>query len=66
MATNEKTMEAVHEKVEHVDDVDYVEKRHVDGTIDMVDKRAIGGDVEDLPEGYFRSPQFIGTVVVCV
>ncbi|KAK0386037.1 hypothetical protein NLU13_5874 [Sarocladium strictum] len=35
---------------------------HADGTIDLMDVKAIGGDVDAMPEGYFRSPQFIGTV----
>ena len=64
MAANEKTMGSQMEKLEHVKDVDFVEKVHGDGTVDKVDKRAIGGDLDELPPGYFRSPQFIGTVVV--
>ncbi|KAK8071442.1 hypothetical protein PG997_011645 [Apiospora hydei] len=40
-----------------------VEKTHIDGTVDYVSADVIGGDVENLPAGYFRSPQFIGTVV---
>lgn len=47
------------ERVERV-----VEKRHIDGTVDLVSAKVIGGEVENLPAGYFRSPQFIGTVVV--
>lgn len=39
---------------------------HADGTIDYIDAQAIGGDLETMPRGYFRSPQFIGTVVVCI
>ncbi|KAF7561242.1 hypothetical protein G7046_g2904 [Stylonectria norvegica] len=35
---------------------------HADGTIDYVDARAVGGDFEEMPKGYFYSPQFIGTV----
>lgn len=38
---------------------------HADGTVDYVDAQAIGGELEAMPQGYFRSPQFIGTVVVC-
>lgn len=37
---------------------------HTDGTIDYIDAKAIGGDVEEMPRGYFWSPQFIGTVTV--
>ena len=61
MAVSEKTVEA---KTEHVDNVDVVERTHIDGTVDFIDTRAIGGDLDELPPGYFRSPQFIGTVVV--
>ena len=39
---------------------------HADGTIDYVDTHAMGGEVETMPAGYFRSPQFIGTVLVSV
>lgn len=35
---------------------------HADGTVDVVDSHAMGGDSEGMPPGYFRSPQFIGTV----
>lgn len=37
---------------------------HADGTIDYVDTHALGGESEQMPAGYFRSPQFIGTVAV--
>lgn len=50
--------------IEHFETVDYVERVHVDGTVDNIDTKAIGGDVDELPAGYFRSPPFIGTVVV--
>ncbi|CAG9947642.1 unnamed protein product [Clonostachys rosea f. rosea IK726] len=36
---------------------------HADGTIDYVDAHALGGEVDVMPPGYFRSPQFIGTVM---
>ncbi|KAI0174313.1 trichothecene efflux pump [Pestalotiopsis sp. NC0098] len=36
---------------------------HTDGTINYVDNKAVGGDSAEMPEGYFRSVQFIGTVV---
>jgi hypothetical protein len=29
-----------------------------------VDTHAIGGDAAQMPEGYYWSPQFIGTVIV--
>lgn len=37
---------------------------HTDGTVNYVDNKAVGGAVESMPKGYFRSPQFIGTVLV--
>jgi hypothetical protein len=37
---------------------------HADGTIDIIDAHALGGEVDGMPPGYFRSPQFIGTVMV--
>ena len=48
-------------QIEHFD---VVETKHVDGTVDLVDARAVGGDLDQMPAGYYRSPQFIGTVVV--
>ncbi|KAF1981886.1 fungal trichothecene efflux pump [Aulographum hederae CBS 113979] len=38
-------------------------KVHADGTVDVVDAQAIGGNLEDLPPGYYTSVNFIGTVV---
>jgi hypothetical protein len=37
---------------------------HTDGTVNYVDHKAVGGDLDQMPKGYFRSPQFIGTVTV--
>ena len=61
MADTEKTMDT---KIQHIDDIDTVERVHVDGTVDLIDTKAIGGEVDELPAGYFRTPQFIGTVLV--
>ncbi|CAO2654543.1 Nn.00g112760.m01.CDS01 [Neocucurbitaria sp. VM-36] len=44
-------------------DVHVVKKVHADGHVDLVDAHAIGGNIEDMPKGYFWTPQFIGTVV---
>lgn len=41
-----------------------VEKTHIDGTVDYVSADVLGGEVAEMPAGYFRSAQFIGTVVV--
>jgi hypothetical protein len=37
---------------------------HADGAIDYIDSKAIGGDYATMRRGYFRSPQFIGTLTV--
>jgi hypothetical protein len=37
---------------------------HTDGTVDYIDANAIGGEMQDMPKGYFRSLPFLGTVVV--
>jgi hypothetical protein len=44
--------------------VDTVQTVHQDGSIDFVDRNALGGALHQMPEGYFRSVQFFGTVVV--
>lgn len=41
-----------------------VQQIHTDGTIDYVDAQAFGGDLHQMPPGYFYSVQFIGTVTV--
>lgn len=41
-----------------------VEMRNVDGTVSWVDRGALGGGIEEMPEGYFGSWQFVGPVVV--
>lgn len=52
---------------EHAEKVEVVKNVHADGTIDMVDAHAIGGDLAQMPPGYYRTPQFIGTVVaICM
>jgi len=33
------------------------------GTVDYLAPEIVGGDLEDLPKGYFMTPQFIGTVI---
>lgn len=63
MAVSEKSHDMTKE-TEHLDDVDVVERVHVDGTVDLIDTNAIGGDLDQMPKGYYYSPQFIGTVVV--
>jgi hypothetical protein len=54
------------DKSNHIEDVHVVKKVHADGHVDLVDTHAIGGAFEEMPEGYFWSIQFIGTVIVRV
>ena len=65
MASEEKVDHVVTTKNhENIDGVHVVRKVHADGIVDLIDAYAIGGAVEEMPKGYFYSPQFIGTVVV--
>ena len=52
------------ENTEQMGDIGVVQTVHKDGTVDYVDTHAIGGDLEKMPDGYFYSAQFIGTVTV--
>lgn len=61
MAIDEKSS-VVHQ--EKMGEIDVVQTIHTDGTIDYVDAHAVGGDVAQMPAGYYRSLQFIGTVIV--
>jgi hypothetical protein len=58
------------EKVETSSSIDHVEAVktvHTDGTVDLVDTHAIGGELEEMPKGYYRSLNFLGTVLaVCM
>ena len=51
-------------KIEDSSGINVVKKVHADGHVDLVDAHAIGGNFEDMPTGYFWTPQFLGTVVV--
>ncbi|KAJ0121963.1 trichothecene efflux pump [Diaporthe amygdali] len=35
---------------------------HADGAVDYIDIKAVGGDYAMMQRGYFRSPQFLGTL----
>ncbi|CAK7221588.1 hypothetical protein SCUCBS95973_004546 [Sporothrix curviconia] len=57
---------SVHEgKVHHefIDGHDVAKVAHIDGTVDYIDANAVGGDLEDMPKGYYYSPAFLGTMV---
>lgn len=61
----EKDLHAHHIEGDHHDSkfgTDVAKVVHTDGTVDYIDARAIGGDVDELPKGYFLTPSFIGTV----
>jgi hypothetical protein len=50
----------------HVEEFDHamterVTTHRTEATVDTVAPSAIGGDFHDLPEGYYRSPKFIGS-----
>ena len=51
--------------VERLEGGHVVKKTHLDGTVDLIDTRAMGGEAEEMPKGYYRSAGFIGTVTVC-
>jgi hypothetical protein len=71
MLYNEKTHveESDHATMEgvttHRTDPDEIalEETETEVTVDTVAPSAIGGDFHDLPEGYYRSPKFIGSFV---
>ncbi|KAH7037400.1 trichothecene efflux pump [Microdochium trichocladiopsis] len=55
---------AAAQEVEHAHGV---RVEHADGTVDYIDEKAIGGDSNAMPDGYFRSAPFILTVVsICM
>ena len=62
--TDEKTAGVHHTEHQHMGNVDVVQTLHQDGTVDYVDTHAIGGDIDEMPPGYYYSVQFIGTVTV--
>lgn len=66
MSADERSIQTdVKTNAQHLEqDVDVAKVVHADGTVDYIDARAVGGDFEEMPKGYFYSPQFIGTVAV--
>lgn len=60
MSTDEKSYPAT----KHIEEVDAVKTVHLDGTVEYVDAQAVGGELKQMPRGYFMSLQFIGTVTV--
>lgn len=48
----------------HPQDGNVTKVTHADGSVDYIDLKAIGGDYAMMHRGYFRSPQFLGTLTV--
>ncbi|KIW08472.1 uncharacterized protein PV09_01374 [Verruconis gallopava] len=44
-----------------------VKRVHKDGTVDLIDAHAVGGDFDEMPAGYYLTPNFIFTfIAVCL
>ena len=43
-----------------------VKRVHQDGTVDFIDAHAVGGDLDEMPAGYYVTPNFIFTFIVCL
>lgn len=48
----------------HFQDDNVTKVTHADGAVDYIDIKAVGGDYAMMRRGYFRSPQFLGTLTV--
>ena len=44
--------------------VHVIKSVHVDGTVDYVDAHAVGGELLEMPRGYYTSLSFIMTFIV--
>lgn len=63
---NEKAIAAVQEE-HHTDDIHVVRKVHADGTVDLIDAHAYGGEFAAMPRGYYLSINFLATfAAVCL
>lgn len=49
---------------QHDSGVHVVKRVHADGTVDLIDAHAIGGDLDEMPKGYYWSPNFVLTFLV--
>jgi hypothetical protein len=56
--------DTIAERVETRDGVHVVKKVHADGEIDYIDAHAIGGELNQMPKGYYTSASFILTFIV--
>jgi hypothetical protein len=58
--------EASHTDASHSEHGIHVVRRvHADGAVDLIDAKAVGGDVQEMPAGYYYSANFICTYAVC-
>lgn len=64
MAAKEKEPVLTLSERERFGSVDTVQIVHQDGSVDFVDRTTLGGALHQMPEGYFHSVQFVGTVIV--
>jgi hypothetical protein len=57
--------EAPHTDASHSElGIHVVRRVHADGAVDLIDAKAVGGDVEEMPAGYYWSLNFICTYAV--
>jgi hypothetical protein len=69
--THEKQHVAEHTESSQIDDhhtdaggIHVVRRVHADGAVDLIDAKAVGGDIEEMPAGYYGSLNFIATFAV--
>jgi hypothetical protein len=43
-----------------------VKRVHQDGTVDLIDAHAVGGEFTEMPAGYYITPNFIFTFIVSI
>lgn len=44
--------------------INVVKRVHQDGTVDLIDAHAVGGEFNEMPRGYYMTPNFIFTFTV--
>lgn len=64
MSNSNATDDGTKAHVQHLNEIGAVEKTHVDGTVDLIDTKALGGDLAEMPPGYYYSLHFLGTFMV--
>jgi hypothetical protein len=62
---NEKQNVAEHvDQTHNTTGIHVVRRVHADGLVDLIDAKAVGGDLDELPKGYYTSMDFIFTFMV--